>query len=194
MTKGNDKIEEGFYDRALDFLRDRLDAPCEAIPTPLLRYLCRETVRAPRITAASGEMPGPELFDYAIHRYMEKQRNCRLQVVEPEIFGYLKSLFRFRQESVANAARLYDGEGPTAVCYMQRREYEEKYEALGHYLEAVLRSRRFYRRTIRGMALFDFDRYPDLCTVLRYRIVNGEPFVRIRGKRYFNYRDLTETI
>ena len=102
MTKGNDKTEEGFYDRALDFLRDRLDAPCEAIPTPLLRYLCRETAKAPRITAASGEMPGPELFD--------------------------------------------------------------------------------------------FDRYPDLCTVLRYRIVNGEPFVRKRGKRYFNYRDLIETI
>lgn len=61
-------------------------------------------------------------------------------------------------------------------------------------LKAVLRLRRFYRRTIRGMALFDFDRYPDLCTVLRYRIVNGEPFVRQRGKRYFSYRDLTETL
>lgn len=76
---------------------------------------------------------------------------------------------------------------------MQRREYEEKYEVLGLYLKAVLRSRRFYRRTIRGMVLFDFDRYPDLCTVLRYRIVNGEPFVRQKGKRYFSYRDLTET-
>lgn len=41
---------------------------------------------------------------------------------------------------------------------------------------------------------FDFDCYPDLCTVLRYRIVNGEPFVRPRGKRYFSYRNLTETL
>lgn len=187
-------MSEELYERTLAYLRDRLDAPCECLPDVLLRYLCRETDRAPKITAATEEMPGPELFDYAIHRYMEKQRNCRLQVVEPEIFGYLKSLFRFRQESVANAARLYDGAGPTAVCYMQRREYEEKYEVLGLYLKAVLRSRRFYRRTIRGMALFDFDRYPDLCTVLRYRIVNGEPFVRQKGKRYFSYRDLTETL
>lgn len=29
--------------------------------------------------------------------------------------------------------------------------------------------------------------------LLRYRIVNDEPFVRQKGKRYFSYRDLTET-
>lgn len=61
-------------------------------------------------------------------------------------------------------------------------------------LKVVLCLRRFYCRTIRGMTLFDFDRSPDLCTVLRYRIVNGEPFVRPRGKRYFSYRNLTETL
>ncbi|MFQ9504808.1 MAG: hypothetical protein ACLR1G_13645 [Alistipes indistinctus] len=50
-------------------------------------------------------------------------------------------------------------------------------------LKAVLRLRRFYRRSIRGMALFDFDRYPGISAFLIHEAMtlSGLPFYRYRG-------------
>lgn len=80
-------MSEELYERTLAYLRDRLDAPCECLPDALLRYLCRETDRAPKITATTEEMPGPELFDYAIHRYMEKQKTAGCRLPNPKSSG-----------------------------------------------------------------------------------------------------------
>ena len=59
-------------------------------------------------------------------------------------------------------------------------------------LKVVLCLRRFFRRTIRGIALFDFERYPDMSAFLVHKAMtlSGCPFYRYRGKYYMNIDEI----
>lgn len=182
--------EEELYDRTLTYLRDHLDAPCECMPNALLRYLCRETARAPRITAKTEEMPGPELFDYAIRHYYRQRKKVMLKVVPVE--EYARQFYACGQSGKVRpeCSVFYDPQHPTA--YMLDYDYQSRYIIWRDYLRAVRRSRNFFRRTVRGMALFDFERYPDMSAFLVHTAMtlSGCPFYRYRGKYYMNIDEI----
>lgn len=182
--------EEELYERTLAYLRDRLDAPCECLPDVLLRYLCRETARVPKITAATEEMPGPELFDYAIRHYYRQRQNVVLKVVP--IAEYVSQFYVCGCSGPIGLERsvFYDPEWLTA--YMLDYDYQSRYIMLRDYLQAVRRSRGFCRRSIRGVALFDFDRYPGISAFLIHEAMtlSGFPFYRYRGKYYMNIDEM----
>ena len=73
------------------------------------------------------------------------------------------------------------------IVYLQESDYLGMIVTFLDYVDAVLRSRRLFRRPVRNIRLFAFHTYPPRFTVLENRYRDGSPFVRIGDSYAMHY-------
>ena len=83
--------------------------------------------------------------------------------------------------------RLLAPYGRRRIVYLQESDYLGMIVPFLDYVDAVLRSRRLFRRPVRNIRLFAFHTYPPRFTVLENRYRDGSPFVRIGDSYAMHY-------
>lgn len=83
--------------------------------------------------------------------------------------------------------RLLAPYGRLRIVYLQESDYLGMIVTFLDYVDAVLRSRRLFRRPVRNIRLFAFHTYPPRFTVLENRYRDGSPFVRIGDSYAMHY-------
>ena len=83
--------------------------------------------------------------------------------------------------------RLLAPYGRRRIVYLQESDYLGMIVTFLDYVDAVLRSRRLFRRPVRNIRLFAFHTYPPRFTVLENRDRDGSPFVRIGDSYAMHY-------
>ena len=83
--------------------------------------------------------------------------------------------------------RLLAPYGRRRIVYLQESDYLGMIVTFLDYVDAVLRSRRLFRRPVRNIRLFAFHTYPPRFTVLENRYRDGSPFVRIGDSYAMHY-------
>ena len=73
------------------------------------------------------------------------------------------------------------------IVYLQESDYLGMIVTFLDYVDAVLRSRRLFRRPVRNIRLFAFHAYLPRFTVLENRYRDGSPFVRIGDSYAMHY-------
>lgn len=128
--------------------------------------------------------PVRELMDRLLARY-GRRFGVTVEVLGPDDYCRL-----LRSEECASCAYrfteyLFDGR--RRIVYLQECDYLGMIVTFLDYVDAVLRSRRLFRRPVRNIRLFAFHAYPPRFTVLENRYRDGSPFVRIGDSYAMHY-------
>lgn len=179
------------YEQATAMLCHHIEITSGDIPSPVLRFILRSQKVDPK-----SDVPVPlarALFDYAWQCYA-RSKGYELMVLKTTDFTrqsidmILKIGTHSRQtETINGYTHSWDRTVPVPICYISEDEHRIKYDIFLIYVEAVLASRRCFRRSIRNVLLFDFDNYPDHTTVASNQLSNRffNPFVWRGGGFHF---------
>ena len=158
-----------------EFIGRHFNVRSEDVPRRILRILRvrhgdRPDLSRPRFA------PVRELMDRLLAPY-GRRFGVTVEVLGPDDYCRL-----LRSEECAFCAYrfteyLFDGR--RRIVYLQESDYLGMIVTFLDYVDAVLRSRRLFRRPVRNIRLFAFHAYPPRFTVLENRYRDGSPFGRI---------------
>ena len=166
-----------------EFIGRHFNVRSEDVPRRILRILRvrhgdRPDLSRPRFA------PVRELMDRLLAPY-GRRFGVTVEVLGPDDYCRL-----LRSEECASCAYRFTEylcDGRRRIVYLQECDYLGMIVTFLDYVDAVLRSRRLFRRPVRNIRLFAFHAYPPRFTVLENRFRDGSPFVRIGDSYAMHY-------
>lgn len=186
-------IEKTNREMFVRFVREHFNIRSGEIPDNILRQL-----------RVKGDDPDPE--DLAeprfrpIHDLMadiialyEERLNVKIRILDMDEYVRLICKAKYACLLCGFMEYLFDAENRTV--YIERYEYDSRVLTFLNYVDAVLRSRGWFRRPVRNIRLFRIHAYPPrMIVATNWLHTHGNPFIR-HGNRYLMYapEDLWKT-
>lgn len=185
-------IEKTNREMLARFVREHFNIRSGEMPGDILRRLRVKGDPDPDDLAEPRFQPIHDLMADIIALY-EKRLNVKIRILDMDEYVRLVCRARYACRLCGFMEYLFDAENRTV--YIERYEYDSRVLTFLNYVDAVLRSRGWFRCRVRNIRLFRIHAYPPLSVFAINRLHTlGNPFIR-HGHRYLMYapEDLWKT-
>ena len=157
------------------FVREHFYTRCGKIPSDILRRLRVKSDPVLEDLAEPRFQPIHDLMADIIALY-EKRLNVKIRILGMDEYVRLLCRAKYACRLCGFMEYLFDAE--TRTVYIERYEYEARALIFLYYVDAVLRSRGWFRRPVRNIRLFRIHAYPPLSVFAINRLyLFGNPFI-----------------
>lgn len=154
------------------FIVNHFKARSGDIPTRILRLLDR---RFPEVFDPDDPVFAPlmEIMERVLEEY-ERRYDVHIKVADTETFI---QLLRYGYSFHTHNSCEYVYDTRHRIAYLLKNRYENYAATFLDYVRAILKSRRFWRKSINNIQLFAFHKYPERYTVILNKYYHcGNPF------------------